>query len=272
MLPIKSQIIGVCGLQGAGKTTIAEGLCTPMPAPAKLKCKYSILDYICDVVIFGFPNRPRHEIRPEIDALLKHMIDPKYGEIVDDYENTQYGNAYLQNTQACYAREIYFSYAVKQITCALFIFPWDLISAVTPELRAAREMTESRITFTNTPIPRMTARGALEYIGTEVFRNGFHPDIWVNITFSVIALMHNVQYVFISDTRFLNEAQAIKQNVGNIIVVYRAPEDLVLTESIRKTHVSNWSFLEFPPELIHACIHNSGTKMELIEKVKKYLN
>lgn len=264
------KIIGVCGLQGAGKTTITEGLCTSVPAPTKLISKYDVLFYICNIVLTGFPDRREHEIRPIINDLLKRMIDPNYEEIVNNQANMQYGNApnYLQDT---HAQEVYFSYPVKQITCALFCFQWDLVCGSTSELRTARETTESRVTFTNTPVTRMTARRALEYIGTEVFRNGFHPDIWLNITFGIIQRMCNVQYVFVSDTRFLNEAQAIADRNGDIIVVYRNPEDLVLTDAICKTHVSNWSFLQFPPSLIHARIHNNGTKDDLIEKVKKYL-
>jgi len=308
----KPTIIGICGLQGAGKTTIAEGLCTPNETPTQSH-HIDILSYITDIIHLGFPDWDRMKLMDTIHKLLKTNIDPNYRSLVNSHGHRFYsmhmdatweevlktsgldpatsanhqeflkdvrrfgsGNNFtsIASNNIVFAREIFFSYAVKLIAAALFDFPWELICASTPQLRTERETTYSNIPYSNIPGTQngcITARRALEYIGTDVFRKSFDPNTWLNITFGMIERMHNTRYVFISDTRFLNEAEVIKRKGGRIIIVHRKPEDLQLIDDVRKTHISNWGFLEFPKHMIDNYIHNNGSIDDLIEKVKKYL-
>lgn len=67
----------------------------------------------------------------------------------------------------------------------------------------------------------MTIREVQQKIGTECFRNNFHTDTWV---ICLIDSIKNLEYVIVSDVRFLNEVQAIKQNGGHIIRIVRSNE------------------------------------------------
>ena len=68
-------------------------------------------------------------------------------------------------------------------------------------------------------IPNFTPRYALQYVGTDVLRTHFHPDIWV------AACERQVQQteknVVISDCRFFNELDAIQNMGGRTVVVWR---------------------------------------------------
>lgn len=85
----------------------------------------------------------------------------------------------------------------------------------------------------------MTVRDFLQKLGTDALRNGLHENVWVN------ALMadYDEQYSnwIITDTRFTNEAQAIKDRGGIIIRVERPgvkPVNLHPSE----TGLDNWKF------------------------------
>lgn len=65
----------------------------------------------------------------------------------------------------------------------------------------------------------ITYRFLLQYIGTELFRDGLDINVWVN---SLFADYNATESNFIiTDMRFLNEAQAIKDNGGITIKVSR---------------------------------------------------
>ncbi len=58
-------------------------------------------------------------------------------------------------------------------------------------------------------------RQAMQYIGTDLFRNKFHKDTWVNATMRDIK--PELYNYIIPDVRFKNEADAIR-NMGGIII------------------------------------------------------
>ena len=91
---------------------------------------------------------------------------------------------------------------------------------------------------------QMTVREFLQKLGTEAIRDGLHTNAWVNALFAD----HNPsQHWLITDTRFPNEAQAIKDRGGIVIRVIR-PEICKDDESSSKpkhpseTVLDNWSF------------------------------
>ena len=100
------------------------------------------------------------------------------------------------------------------------IFGWDriLLEGNTPESRAFREMPDqwwsNRLGINN-----FTPRYALQHVGTDVLRTHFHPDIWVAACERQIDMAE--KNVVISDCRFFNELNAIRNLGGTTAVVWR---------------------------------------------------
>lgn len=171
------------------------------------------------------------------------------------------------------------SYAstLKDMTALLFNWDRAMLSGDTPEGRAARE--EVDVWWSKQlGIENFTPRLALQLIGTDVFRNNFHQDIWV---LSVMARYRTNEHVVISDCRFPNEIQTIRQVGGRIIQVDRGEEPewwsdakiaangnthaIEVMDKHHGIHASEWAWAnEAPDELIH----NNGTLQELYSMVE----
>lgn len=102
---------------------------------------------------------------------------------------------------------------------------------------------------------RMTIRQFLQELGTDACRNGLHPNTWVN------ALMADYKCSFclqssgehkaciksdypnwiITDTRFPNEAQAIK-DAGGIVIRVDRPGVKAINAHPSETGLDNWDF------------------------------
>ena len=121
----------------------------------------------------------------------------------------------------------------------------------------------------------ITVREFLQKIGTECFRDGLHKNTWVNALFSDyktkwvptgdsvaeedVSLEKEYPNWIITDTRFPNELEAVKERGGITIRVNR------VVEKNHSTHISETSLDD--SEFNHV-IDNSGTIYELVEKVK----
>lgn len=98
----------------------------------------------------------------------------------------------------------------------------------------------------------MSVRDFLQKLGTDALRNGLHPNVWVN------ALMADYTSVWttdegahdpvqeipnwiITDTRFVNEAQAIKDKGGIIIRIDR-PGMKPINDHPSEVGLDNWKF------------------------------
>jgi hypothetical protein len=95
----------------------------------------------------------------------------------------------------------------------------------------------------------MTVRDLLQKLGTDAMRNGLHPNVWVN------ALMADYECVpadrapkgwdcdnwIITDTRFPNEAKAIKEKNGIIIRIDR-PGCKPVNAHPSETSLDKWNF------------------------------
>lgn len=109
------------------------------------------------------------------------------------------------------------------------------------------------------PLIKYTPRKLLQNIGTDLFRNQLHPNIWVSSTF---ANYLNDAWI-ITDVRFPNELQAIKDRNGIVIRVNRNNSlfKSVIHES--ETSLDNCAF--------DYVIENNSDIPTLVEKVKEIL-
>jgi hypothetical protein len=97
----------------------------------------------------------------------------------------------------------------------------------------------------------MTVRELLQRVGTEGIRNGVHPDAWVNALF---ADYYQHDKWIITDVRFPNEAEAIRERGGKLIRVVRPGISAVNSHS-SETALDDWDF--------DAVINNDGTLEDL---------
>lgn len=84
----------------------------------------------------------------------------------------------------------------------------------------------------------MTVRDFLQKLGTDALRNGLHPNVWVN---ALIADYDEDSNWIITDTRFPNEAKAIKEKDGIIIRIDR-PGVKPINDHESETGLDNWNF------------------------------
>lgn len=84
----------------------------------------------------------------------------------------------------------------------------------------------------------MTVREFLQKLGTDALRNGLHDNVWVN---ALMADYTEDSNWIITDTRFANEAMAIKQKGGIIIRVDR-PGIKPINDHPSEIGLDNWNF------------------------------
>lgn len=162
------------------------------------------------------------------------------------------------------------------------IFSWDreLLEGVTNESRTWREQKDEW--WSDRLNMEITPRWVLQYIGTDVFRNNFHDEIWVASLENQIR--NSKKDIVITDCRFFNEVKAIRNiggkvirvrrgnephwwhlgesaNLGNKAIKQRAIEELTKL----KIHASEYSWIGAEFDVI---VENNGTLDELKKTIK----
>jgi hypothetical protein len=118
-------------------------------------------------------------------------------------------------------KRISFAESLKDAVAAIFNWDRELLDGCTKASREWREQIDpwwaERL-----GIPHLTPRWVLQQWGTEVARKGFHNDIWV------AALENKIRNIkddiVITDCRFPNELQAIKNAGGITVRTHRGDE------------------------------------------------
>jgi len=114
-----------------------------------------------------------------------------------------------------------FAGTLKDAVAAVFGWDRDLIEGRTRQAREWREQVDpwwsQRLN-----IPNLTPRWVLQYWGTEVCRRGFHDNIWIASLEN--KLRNSKDDIVISDCRFPNEINSIKDAGGIVVRVARGPD------------------------------------------------
>lgn len=112
-----------------------------------------------------------------------------------------------------------FAATLKDVCSCVFGWSRELLEGDTLESRKWRE--EIDIWWANKlSIPEFSPRYALQHIGTDLFRNHFNSEIWHTSMENRICKNPEQNYV-ISDIRFSNEVNFVRNHGGILIRVYR---------------------------------------------------
>lgn len=175
-------------------------------------------------------------------------------------------------------KELSFAYAIKDMLSNIFNWPRHLMEGDTPESRRFRE-TVDEWWSRELGIPNFTPRFAMQHIGTDVFRNHFHPNIWALTVKRKIQKSHTV----ISDVRFTNEHRIVRPDVDLVVKVLPAKlpvwynlakralegdEDAAyeMHDCFPEVHSSEWQTTIIPADIT---IQNDGTIQDLIDNFVK---
>ena len=104
----------------------------------------------------------------------------------------------------------------------------------------------------------------LQQVGTDLFRNRFHPNTWVNASF---ANYLNNAWIF-TDVRFPNELEAIKKHNGITIRINRGLVERTGKMIQEPEHISETALDHAKFDYV---IENDCTIDDLIEKVREIL-
>ena len=114
-----------------------------------------------------------------------------------------------------------FAGALKDAVAAVFNWDRELLEGSTKSSREWREQVDEWWA-NRLQIPHLTPRWILQHWGTEVCRRGFHDAIWVA---SVENKLRNTKDdIVLTDCRFANELDAIKNAGGITLRTNRGPE------------------------------------------------
>ena len=177
-----------------------------------------------------------------------------------------------------------FAAPLKDLCSSIFGWPRHLLEGNTMESREFRE-TPDIFWTRKTGIDNFTPRLALQLVGTDVLRDHFHNDIWINSLEYRLRKISDSNTVVVTDARFTNELDIIKHLCGTIIWVQRGElpawyetaveanggnvvSKRIMTTRYRDVHQSEWNWAGYPVDHI---IRNTGTLEDLKIKTSQIL-
>jgi hypothetical protein len=108
----------------------------------------------------------------------------------------------------------------------------------------------------------MTAREILQYFGTEIMRDNFDENVWVNSmknkVKSTLTKNNQKMFVFVPDIRYVSESV----HMDYLVDIYRKEAEIANKDG----HKSEKSGMLIPDESISFSVVNDGTLKELKEK------
>lgn len=172
-----------------------------------------------------------------------------------------------------------FANPLKDVCASTFGWDRTLLEGDSKESREFRE-TPDMFWTRKTGIPNFTPRLALQLLGTDVMRNHFHQDIWIDSLEYRLRRKGNAKCVVISDARFRNELDLIKNLNGKIIWVQReelpewyetaktahsnAISRKIMETKYKDVHESEWNWAGYDVDYV---IKNVGTLEDLYKDV-----
>jgi hypothetical protein len=243
------RVLGLCGRNGSGKSTVAQ-LLTKRDTPKLISRTIPQEDIVRWMENILFMPKPG-----TLKPFLPFPMDKK-----ESY--TAWEQDFHEPSSASWI-EISFALPLKQVVSVIFDCDFHMLLGLTPEARHERE---TRIIWEG-----KTGRQLLEYFGTDVLRQKYDKDIWLKIAHQTITKKISCNAV-ISDMRFQNEIEYFKGYP--LAVIYRGDIGSLFPtlEECQKEHPSKWEFLlHFKSNPLAFIVGNNGTKEELLANILEYV-
>jgi len=166
------------------------------------------------------------------------------------------------------------SYAksVKDCVSSIFGWPRHLLEGDTQESRVFREQVDEWWSYA-LDIPNFTPRYMLQQFGTDIMREHFNREIWIHSVRKRILSSEN--NIVISDVRFPNEYNMIKDMGGSVILIKRGTDPQWLKDYVNlgikppdNIHESEYSWTTMDYNYI---VYNDGNLPELYEQIDFYI-
>jgi hypothetical protein len=184
-------------------------------------------------------------------------------------------------------KRVSFAASLKDAVSSVFGWDREMLEGTTKASRAWREEVDEWWSE-RLAMPQLTPRWVLQHWGTDVLRNHFHTDIWVASVEN--KLRQTKDNVVITDCRFSNEVDAIKNAGGTTCRVFRGENPPWYQAAVDYNKGPNgnakWSLskLVLDKAKVHASeyssvglnydnyIQNDGTIIDLHDQVNQLLN
>jgi hypothetical protein len=241
-------IIGISGKMGSGKDTVGKIIQYILWNPKQLSSPKSFESFLNDKEELRKLNS-KWEIK-KFAHKLKQIVSILTGISIKDLEKEEVKNSYLSKE-------------------------WDI--------------KYDKYHYSN----KLSVRSMLQKIGTECMRDNLHPDTWVNALFSDYNTKDKNKELgnwihpnwIITDVRFLNECESIKDRNGIIIRINKENPlikisgggDIEAEQYVRDKFKKIENKSSHPSEILldnynfDYTINNSGTIEDLVKKVEEIL-
>jgi hypothetical protein len=179
-------------------------------------------------------------------------------------------------------KKLSYAQPLKDAVAAVFGWDRDLLEGTTLSSRQWREEVDEWWAK-RLDIPHLTPRWVLQQWGTEVCRRNFHNDIWVASIENTLRKIND--NIVITDCRFPNELDAIKNSGGTVVRVIRGKnpewypyaEEYTLTQNPQalaklmdyNVHASEYSSVGLKYDYV---LDNNGTIDELHHLVESVID
>lgn len=180
-----------------------------------------------------------------------------------------------------------FAKSLKNALCCMFGWQTEMMEGVTPESRQWREQPDA---YWSTKFNRsITPRNMMQEFGTEIVRGKLLDTFWINATQKDLESISVSQNIVVTDARFKNELDMIKNLNGVTIRVVRNSDPEWFLQAAKINKHTGWvkkGLLWFYPQVrkIHSSerdwigydfdyiISNNGTLADLEKQIDNLLD